>query len=441
MSNEKLNQPNGQASKFSVEYAMAKAKETGMPLPPGELVNLNQIEWTNRRFLLEQAKLTGPIFKALNWGELWICIVGLRECQKFILENDEHLTPQTLDLEPFFPKGFLRQMKGDTHMAYRRALVRAISPEVMSANASIHLSTVREALKSFSEIQEPTKRPRDAFIKTLSQITSGLLIQIFFGARLGSDTFQKLMKLYKKLGPDGLVWQLGEQQKEAFAEIRDFLLKQIETSSGKKEWLPESIIERMSADGAIDDTMLGNLIYMVEMGRYDMYSLFRWIAKFAADHPEWMNKIASDGNSLGESGKTLTEAFVLETLRLEQIERLLRTVEKDIEFGGYLIPKHSTIRLCLWESHKLPTSFPAPFDFNPERFLGSKFIPDQYAPFGLGNHQCPFADVAIRMSILFLQTLAENYILEPVNDGPPIRGIYHWEPAYQFSVRLTEKAL
>lgn len=422
----------------SVAYALETSNSTGLPLPPGELVNLNQIEWTDRRFLLEQSKHIGPIFKALNWDDFWICIVGLRECQRFILENDEFLTPQTLDLKRFFPKGFLRQMQGDTHMHYRRALVRAISPEVMSTNQSIHSQTIQEALESFHQKQVGGNTNREDLLQALNRITSGLLIQIFFGARYGSETFERLVQLYQKLGPNGLVWQLGDDQEEAYNGIRDCLKEQL-AQPDNQDWLPECILELMNKAQSIDDTMLGNLIYMVEMGRYDMYSLFRWITKFVTDFSEWADKVATEENAQGKTGKSISEAFVLETLRLEQIERLLRTVEKDLEFGGYLFPKGCTVRLCLWESHKLPNAFPEPFEFKPERFLDRNYTLDQYAPFGLGKHQCPFGEVAIRMSKLFLETLVNTYRVHAVNDGLAIRGMYHWEPAYQFSVQLSPK--
>ena len=421
---------------------MKSHKPENHELPPGELVNLNQKEWSDRNYILKQSSSYGPIFKALTWDELWICIVGLPECQRFIQEHSKHLTPQTLRLQPLFPKGFLRQMDGKTHHAYRRALVRAIHPTVMTNNRVLHEQTVADGLSHYYSIQDAAKNKREAFIKSLNNIASGLLIQIIFGARYGSETFKILMHHYNDLGPNGLVWQIGDQQRNAFTEIRKCLLKQIsEPSANEDQWIPESIIERMHKEGEIDDTMLGNLIYMVEMGRYDMYSLFRWLAKFGAEHPTILEQIASEDEDHLNGEILLGNAFVLETLRLEQSERLLRKVGKDLVFDGYLIPKDCMVRLCLWESHKLSSSFTDPFDFKPNRFVANKFTTDLYAPFGLGVHQCPMANVAIRMSALLLRVLAKNYVVDPVSDGPPIRGVYHWEPAYQFAVNLKEKSL
>lgn len=440
MYREKLNQLTRRFPKFSVAYALAKATDTGKPLPPGEMVNLNEIEWTDRHYILDQSKKTGPIFKALTWDDLCICVVGLPLCQSFLKAHDNHVTPQTLDLRPLVPRGFMRQMEGKTHTAYRKALMKALSSAVMTANREQHEQTVHSGLSGYHAEQETTSARRDLLVKSLNEMASGLLIQIFFGTRYKSETFNQLLQYYHEFGPSGLVWRIEEQQKQAFEKIRQCLLERLaKPGASVNDWLPESILEKMHRQGAIDDTMLGNLIYMVEMGRYDMYTLFRWIMMFAAENPDLMDAIAAESENESNGDASLTKAFVLETLRMEQSGRLLRDVKQDIEFEGFLIPKHSVVRLCLWESHKEPSNFTDPFDFKPKRFLEKRYPIHEFAPFGLAKHQCPLGDVAIRMSTLLLRALSKQFTIQPLLNGPPIRGMYHWEPAYAFAVRLIKK--
>ena len=425
---------------FSVTYAFAQAASLGRELPPGELVHLNRIEWGDRHFILDQSARLGPVFKALEWDEFCVCIVGLKECARFLQDHDADITPVTMGLESLFSKGFLRQMGGDDHQHYREALVRAIGSTTATVNNRILETITAEQLAHYAAISEVGPNQRDSFIETLRAISSGMLIQLFFGARYGSASFKKLTESYQKLGPNGLVWDIKKQQKQAYAEIRDQLQKRI-SEQGKQvdEWLPQSIMGIIREHGTLDETFLGNLIYMVEMGRFDMYSLFRWLTKFAAENFALVDRLAFECKEPPKNGKSLAEAFVMETLRLEQIERLGRRVNRDLIFGNYLIPKHATVRLCLWESHKSPRSFAEPFVFNPERFIEKGFTSDQYAPFGLGKHRCPLANFAIKMSTVFLRTLAANYSLEPLGNGPPIRGVYHWEPAWKFAPRLKKR--
>ena len=74
------------------------------------------------------------------------------------------------------------------------------------------------------------------------------------------------------------------------------------------------------------------------------------------------------------------EAFTLETLRMDQSERLMRNVGRDIRFEGWLIPAGSLVRVCMWEAHKDPDAFPRPFVFDPSRFLNDVSAGERFSP-------------------------------------------------------------
>ncbi|MES1259795.1 MAG: cytochrome P450, partial [Gemmatimonadota bacterium] len=171
---------------------------------------------------------------------------------------------------------------------------------------------------------------------------------------------------------------------------------------------------------------------------YDTRGLFRWLSKYCAERPDLADRIAAEPPLQVVPGgkKSFAEAFVLETLRMDQSERLIRKTSRDIVFDGYLIPKDSVIRICLWESHRSPEYFADPFRFDPDRFLRTEFTADQFAPFGLDQHQCPFGGMVMHTALTFVRALAEGYRVAALNDGEPIRGPYVWEPAKEFSVRL-----
>jgi len=245
---------------------------------------------------------------------------------------------------------------------------------------------------------------------------------------------------YQKLGPNEFEWWIGRKQQQPFAEIRDFLLQQlVQPDPAAGPGSKDCILGRMSRDGLLDATSLGHLIYMVEMGRYDLHSLFRWLSKYAAEQPMLLAEIAAEAAGATPKQMPLAEAFVLETLRLNQSERLMRVVNRDLVFDGYLIPRHASVRLCMWESHKSSEAFSDPFAFNPGRFRSGSVTRDQYSPFGLDQHNCPLADMSIRLSALFVRTLAAHFALEAVGNGPAGRGRYHWQPAKEFTVRLSPR--
>ena len=425
---------------FSVAYARTREIFSRSKLPPGNSVRLNELENKDRRVILRQAAQFGPIFKATPWGEFWVYVVGLPLGRRLLREHAASLRPVTAKLDSLFPKGLLRQMQGEDHRKYRKALVRAIRADDYAANQSQLEAIAARGLADYAADQATHHNSAEAYIAALNAIASGMLIQVFFGAQFGTAEYERLMQGYRKLGPGGFVWHIGQAQTDAFAEIRDFLLAHFTGQTGRPPpSAAPSILGRVISEGLLDATLLGNLIYMVEMGRFDTYSLFRWLTKYAADHPDLLARIRAEDPAATRKERSLTEAFVLETLRTDQSERLIRRVLHDIVFEGHLIPKHAHVRVCMWEAHKSEAAFPEPFRFDPERFLGSEPTSNEYSPFGLDHHQCPLGDVAIQTSMIFLRALARGYTLTPSGDGLPVHGAFHWEPASEFAVTLQPR--
>ncbi|MBL9210226.1 MAG: cytochrome P450 [Opitutaceae bacterium] len=427
-------------SHSTIAYAYARAAVSRHRLPPGDLARLDVEEKTDRAFILHQAERLGPIFKAIGWGEFYICVVGLALGRRLLRDHGDDLRPMTLDLTSLFPKGFLRQMQGDDHRHYRRALNRAIKPGDLEAGTRELEQIALCALADYAAGEGAPREAAEAYLATLSTITTAMTIQLFFGAAPGTAAYDRLLAGYRKLGPHGLVWNVTPQQQRAFVEIRDFLQERFAGDPARLDPAArQSVLGRMVEDGMPDATMIGNLIYMVETGRYDTHALLRWLTKHAVDNPAMLARMAAEADAAPAPGVTFTEAFVLETLRMNQSERLMRRAQRDFVFDGFLIPKRATVRVCLWESHKSPDAFPQPFEFNPDRFLTAPPSSDAFAPFGLDQHKCPFSDMSVRMSVLFLRALARSYTVAAVADGRPIRGAYHWEPATHFGVRLQRR--
>jgi cytochrome P450 len=408
----------------SIRYAVLRQLLSRYRLPPGDWIKLDKVERSNRRFLLEHVTEVGSMFKAIAWDTFWVCVVGIPQCQRLLREHRDDLKPVTLELEMLFPKGFLRQMEAADHQHYRMALVRAILSSSKVDNGASWDEIATSGLSHYANLQQETEHSPETYIRSLDAIATGMLIQVFYGVSFNSIEYKELIRCYRKLGPYGLVCNIAEPQQQAFTEIHAFLVNLV-----KNKKCRNSIISYLHENDLLDDTMLGNLIYMVEMGRYDLYSLFRWISKYAANYPDLLKS----------ASPSLIDAFVQETLRMDQSEALLRTAKRDIVFEGYLIPKHTKVRLCMWEAHKSAATFTDPLIFNPERFLNSNYAHDQYAPFGLDHHRCPFSDMVLEMSKTFLSVLVANYGVRAISDDMPVKGAYHWEPASRFSVELSSR--
>ena len=421
-------------------YGRLRQAFSSHPLPPGDLVNLDACERIDQRFLLKRFERLGPIFKAIGGRRLQVCIVGIPRCREFLKTYGQNLTQVTVKLDSLFPGGFLRKMDGEPHRKYRQALSRALDEDLVTANQRALQDIIEDGLRRYATAHRGPVGSVQDYKHTLSAIMTGLLIYLFFGAPFRSGAFDELIQAFRRLGPEEFEWWIGAEQKRHYLAIRQLLLRQLaEPRSVIDGWLDTCVLRRMRRDGTLDETSLGHLIYMVEMGRFDMYSLLRWLTKFASANLHLLARITAENPPVSAGQISLAEAFVLETLRLVQSERLMRVVNRDLIFEGYLIPRFSSVRLCMWESHKAAETFAEPFTFKPDRFLSGYVTPDQYSPFGMDHHICPLAKINIQLSVLFVQILAAQYSPEGFGDGEALRGRYHWEPAKNFTVSLRPR--
>jgi cytochrome P450 len=406
-------------------------------LPPGDQIELDSAERTDRKILLALAAQHGPIFKLIEQKNNEICVIGLPLARQLLKTHEGALRPVTIELTSLFSAGFMRQMVGEIHKKYRTSLVGAVNElDIKRFLPELQVIASRRLEKFFIDAGTGKDTAHD-YLDALTDIATGFLLRIFFGVIPESAAHTKLLVLFRKLGPHGLVWNITDVQTGAFHELCSELklLTRGGTATGH-----DGILQSLHCANALDDTMLGNLIYMVEMGRYDTRGLFRWISRNAANAPQWVEEIRNSNTSDTGAAASIARSFILETLRMDQSERLIREVTEDFIFKGFRFPKGWRIRICLWESHKDDVNFPQPFAFDPDRFLSNPPSRDAYSPFGLDRHQCPFSEIAVTLGTVFLQSLAQDYQVSALNDGPGIRGAYHWEPPPGFTVVLSRHA-
>lgn len=420
---------------------------TSPTLPPGDSESFDDLEPLDRTLIARRSRELGPVFHGRMHGELCVCIVGIALGRRFLSEHGQSLHPLTLDLAPLVPKGFLRQMRGDDHRDYRRQLVRAARAlDGLIDDAALEAVCTRG-------MERLAERPADSepspVLDVATDVATAVLIVLFFGAEPGSDRFAQLLEGYRRLGRYGLVWNLGDAQHQAFAELRRLLRHDLGGPDGDARVIAPAgdarmhdacVLAQLAHDGEVDDTMLGNLIYMVEMGRMDLQVFVRWLLRYAAAHPDAIARIADETAMPPDPTLPVSaaEAFVLEVLRTDQSERLMRRTTRDIVFEGYLIPTGSYVRICMWESHHDGTVFADPERFDPERFVVTSPTREQYSPFGLDHHQCPFAAMSIRLGMAVLRAIA-RFDASIADDGPPVRGAYHWEPSRRLRLDVRRR--
>jgi cytochrome P450 len=408
------------------------------PMPPGDMTDLDTLERSDRDSLRQRAEELGPIFKGIAWDNLCVCVVGLKLCQEITKTHMEHMSVHTLELEHLIPKGFLSAMETKDHRHYRAIIQTALNKQMAVSDEGVLDQIANTGLHFFAEKTNEHNDDADAFTRALSGIATSMIAWVFFGAKPGTPVHECIIEHFQKLGPYGLVWNPQERQEKAFRAFQEYISNEADTlKDGTGKLSSQGILGQIITQGELDETIIGNLIYQAEMGRFDIKNYFRWLSRHVADDPCILERIRKDESIAFTSKKrSVAEAFALETLRTDQSENLIRRAKRDFIFKGLLIPKFTTIRLCLWEAHHDPENFENPHQFDATRFTETSPSRAQFSPFGLDKHQCPFGTPVIKMGTTFVRSLAQGYNLSQLIEGPEVRGPYHWEPAPKFAVHI-----
>ena len=138
---------------------------------------------------------------------------------------------------------------------------------------------------------------------------------------------------------------------------------------------------------------------------------------------------------------TYTRSVIDETLRLYPPAWVFgRRAMKDDVICGVALPAQSVVLVSPWVSHHLPSLFPNPDVFEPERFLPEreKTLPRfAYFPFGGGPRQCIGNHFALMEMTLVLATLLQRARPEAIEPLPAVDASVTLRPANGLRVRMT----
>jgi cytochrome P450 len=213
--------------------AYLRAAKIGHELPPGALKNLRAQEFLDRQYLLKLSRKYGQIFKATQSKRIIVCVIGLARCRRLLSVHNDNLRPESVSLTSLFPKGILRTLEGEDHRKYRQSLVRALDSSFYERVADNFAEIIKHGLNNHARRHNEQASTPQALTKSLDDIATGLLINMYFGVVFGSEEFDQLMKYYRRLGPTGFVWFIGPEQKQSFDKIRGFLRFRLASSNNE----------------------------------------------------------------------------------------------------------------------------------------------------------------------------------------------------------------
>jgi sterol 14-demethylase len=154
----------------------------------------------------------------------------------------------------------------------------------------------------------------------------------------------------------------------------------------------------------------------------------RWILpKLLAEQKAILGPDFKDGDYLEYEAvqqMNLLHMCMKEALRLfPPIVAMARTVQEDLQYDGFMVPKGDIVMSCPSVSHRLPECFKNPNEFQPHRFLaprseGEDVLDEKqwkFIAFGEGKHQCLGRDFAFLQVKTIFSYLFRHFDWEMIN--------------------------
>jgi cytochrome P450 len=302
------------------------------------------------------------------------------------------------------------------HEATLRTIIRDRVAALAAGDGSVDAAAVARAAKS---------------------ATTAVFLLLIMGADDKSAAAEALTRAMDEFTPNGVLIHFGPADKEAYARLRALVVAHA-TELAKRQGQPRSLLEYFVRGRDYDETVLGNLITMVEGARYDTHGLWRWILFELAAQAGFLGRVRAEPDAARRMA--LVRSVVQETLRMQQSEYLHRVALETLKFDGFVIPKGSWVRVCIWEGHRDPAKFDRPDDFIPDRFVDRTFPSTSYAPLGLDHHMCLGATWTLDLGAMLVEELALGFDLAPVHHAAPLKGRFHFEPGPDARLTINKRA-
>jgi cytochrome P450 len=235
---------------------------------------------------------------------------------------------------------------------------------------------------------------------------------------------RSVLKLLRRRG-DGWTESLAEAVRDIDVCITEYLVAERRrdfASAGLVKMLVDG--SRAQGDEFDDKSLRDQILTVFFAGHETTATSLSWIHYLLDKNPDARRKLRAEIDGvLGGRAPTnddldrlvYTEQVINEALRLySPIHSLSRVALEDDTLGGYHIPAGATIYVSLYATHRLPSLWPDPDRFDPERFtkdLVERRPRFAFIPFAAGHRNCVGASTAVVELKLAVAMIAQRYEL------------------------------
>ncbi|MEO6886078.1 MAG: cytochrome P450 [Jatrophihabitantaceae bacterium] len=311
----------------------------------------------------------------------------------------------------------------DAHLAARKRVMAAFHGEAMRGYAEIIEQLAADQLKTWP-VGEPF-----AVHQRMNDISLEVIMRIVFGIGEGErlEQLRPMLQQMVRIGPTIFIgwlypvlnrvgpWRRFQQNKRStdaliYAEIAE--RRRADDLVGRTDVLSKLLV----ADPAqSDDELRDHLITLLLAGHETTASTLAWAFHDLTRSPGALARVQ---RAADESDDAYLEATIKEAMRLHPvIAQVARRLAKPARVAGYDLPAGIVVFPSITLVQHNRSIYPAPYEFRPERFVGTNPAPATWIPFGGGIRRCLGAALAMTEAQAVLKAVLQHVEVSAVG-GP-----------------------
>ncbi|XP_059664622.1 cytochrome P450 716B1-like [Cornus florida] len=425
-----------------VFFLLVKRRRSSQRLPPGSLgfpligqslcllraMRANTAE----RWLEERVRKYGPISKLSLFGKPTVFIYG-QAANKFLFTSSTIGNQQVHSVKMILGERNLLELSGEDHKRVRSAIVSFLKPECLKQYVGKMDEEIGKHLQMHWEGKQEVK-----VLPLMKTLTFNLICSLLFGLEHGArrdqfvEYFQEMIEGMWSI-PVNLPFTRynrslqasAKVQKMVTALIRDKRVELEQKGTSSNQDLITCLLSLRKEDNkeVMSENEIVHNIMLVMVAGHDTSSIvITFFVQILANNSTVYAAVLQEQEEIAKSkspGELLTWEdlskmkyswrVAMETMRMfPPIFGGFRKTLKDIEYGGYLIPKGWQVFWAANMTHMDTSIFQEPTKFKPARFENQASIPPYcFVAFGGGPRICPgyeFARIETLVTIHYLVT-------------------------------------
>ncbi|KAL1832953.1 hypothetical protein ACET3Z_002604 [Daucus carota] len=389
---------------------------------------------TADKWVQERVKKYGPVSKLSLFGSPTVFLHG-PAANKFIFSTSTSIisNQQTASIKMILGECNLFELSSEDHKRVRSALVPFLKPESLKRYTGKMDTEFRNHLKMYWEGKDQV-----TVLPLMKTLTFNIICSLLFGLESGPKK-EKLIRLFQEMIegmwsiPINLPFTNYNRSLRASAEVKQLVKElvcekridlNLKGASSNQDLITSllSVRDENNKEIISENEIVHNVMLIMVAGHDTSSVVITFMMRLLANNTEVYKSVLQEQENIAKdkpSGELLTwDDLVKMKYTWRVTQELLRVIPpvfggfrkalKDIEYGGYLIPKGWQIFWATSMTHMDSTIFEEPSKFEPSRFENQASIPPYcYIPFGGGARVCPgyeFAKIEILVAIHYLVT-------------------------------------